>query len=108
MPKPAQHNLGPTDADFDDDIEDRPVRYSPGDIGQLLRPGLTELIEHRTTGEKQRHLKKFAEWLPPENMEDFLILCLEYGADKIMPRNKPENGKRSRMRVGAQRGRSAV
>ena len=89
MPGPDKRNFRDMEAEFEEDDES-PLRYGPGDIGNLLKPALKELVEHRTTGSKRQHLMGFIEWVPPETMEGFLILCVEYGADKVMPKRKPK------------------
>lgn len=71
--------------DEDDSSESLSQEIPPGHIGQVLVPMLQDLVARLAKGmEKDRSLA-FLKWVPPEVLEQYLVLAVDYAADKTWP-----------------------
>lgn len=90
--------LKPGEFDLEeDDDRDRVDVFKKGEIGRVLRTPLLELAAHYREGPAREHIENFVKWLPEVNMEQFLMLCLEYGAQKTMPKSNGRKAKPTRV-----------
>ena len=90
--------LRPGEFDLEeDDVRDRVDVFKKGEIGRVLKTPLLELAAHYRDGPQRERIEGFIKWLPEENMEQFLMLCLEYGADKTLPKPSPRRTRPARV-----------
>lgn len=71
-----------------EDDEPQQTFYAPGDIGKMALTVLKELVDNRAPETARAHLTKFLDFIPPDQLEEFLVKCIEYGADKVLPQKK--------------------
>lgn len=75
--------------DFDDDeiVDVNPLaRFNPGAIGKEVKCRLKALVD--AYSDKKSRTKRFIDWVPPEDLEKFLVLAMEYGCEKTYPKQK--------------------
>lgn len=88
-------------ADLDDEVV---VKFRPGEYGQVLVKGLTDLVKNYAPPEKHEHILGFLGWLPPDHLEKYLVHALEHGADLTRPKGpkaaKGRNGHKKASRRG--------
>lgn len=82
--------------ELDDEIKEV---FRQGEYGKLMLPGLTDLVKHYVPQERLNHVLGFLTWIPPDHLEQYLVLALEHGADLTRP--KPTKTRRkAHSRVG--------
>lgn len=60
--------------------------FRPGEIGKVMAVGLKDLIEHyMKANPKKDRLLAFLRWVPAVDLEQYLVLAIEYGADQTHP-----------------------
>jgi hypothetical protein len=64
--------------------EARPA-YRPGEIARGIRPALEELVRMYCAEDARDQVLGFLGWVPPEALERFLCLALEYATDRTSP-----------------------
>jgi hypothetical protein len=82
-------------AELEEDAPDVDLReiYVKGSITRDVLPRLIRIIEvSMDDGVRKSKILGFLKWVPPDHLEGFLILALEYGCDKTMPRMSRERG----------------
>jgi hypothetical protein len=81
-PKPPE----PTEfAELDDEVV---VKFRPGEYGQVLVKGLTDLVKQYLPPDKHDHVLGFLTWVPPDHLEKYLVHALEHGADITRPKTR--------------------
>lgn len=82
--------------DLVDDLDDAPMEaFQPGEHGRIMVPGLIDLVNHyMKDNPKREDVIGFLKWVPPTNLEEFLVMCMEYGSDRTKPGNNPKNTRR--------------
>lgn len=88
-------------ADLDDEIV---VKFKPGEYGQVLVKGLTDLVKHYADAEKQDHILGFLNWVPPDHLERYLVHALEHGADLTRPKGPKKVAGRNGHKKAGRRG----
>jgi hypothetical protein len=67
--------------------------YVKGSITRDILPRLVSMVEAGVVDEMRKaKVLGFLKWVPASHLEGFLILALEYGCDKTMPRMAKERG----------------
>ena len=71
-------------ADEDTVVPAYPNPVEPGKIGSDIKPYLLTLADMHATGTMQTKIKALIQWFRPENLEQYLIMCMEYAVEKTM------------------------
>ncbi len=87
------------DLDGDDELPEE--KFVAGDLGDIMKTGLKDLVNHYVTdpGKKDATVK-FIEWIPSPHLEEFLVRCMEYGMERTSPSKGPKSTRRSKALPG--------
>ena len=71
-------------ADEDTVVPTHPNPVEPGKIGADIKPYLLALTDMYATGPMQVRIKALVQWFRPEDLEQYIVMCMEYAVEKTM------------------------
>lgn len=81
--------------DDDASVESVSQELPSGHVGRIMTPMLLDLVGRYAKGMEKDRSIAFLKWVPPEVLEKYLVLAVDYAAEKTWPDRNNGHSKRA-------------